>query len=286
MNIEPRRALSRANLIMALLCGGEIKKARQEWQAGKHLLHTVPNFKLLEMLMHAYSSDDPVPESRNIQIAQHLQEAMGTKAIMPLIEKAWRWRRSAEPENAFGVREAIGILAGRAGRGELALEAWREIKTFPGGAAYTLNEAVELSNLGRHAEALALIDATPRQGNRAWTVTGNIRARAGMHAAAIDAYRSALDHEEDFLLPLQNAVSSAAELGAPDLLDPFCQTAPRRPLGGQPWCRLGSRARSPAPRSAVSSRRYPPKRALPRRRHSAARSHRKRPAGRRQCEYR
>ena len=172
---------------MALLCGGEIKKARQEWQAGKHLLHTVPNFKLLEMLMHAYSSDDPVPESY-IEIAQHLQEAMGTKAIMPLIEKAWRWRRSAEPENAFGVREAIGILAGRAGRGELALEARREIKTIPGGAAYTLNEAVELSNLGRHAEALALIDATPRQGNRAWTVTGNIRARAGMHAAAIDAF--------------------------------------------------------------------------------------------------
>jgi tetratricopeptide (TPR) repeat protein len=131
MRIEPGRALFRANLIMALLCGGEIKKARQEWQAGKHLLPTVPNFELLEMLMQAYSSDDPVPESY-IEIAQHLQEVIGPKAIVPLIEKAWRWRRSAEPENAFGVRVEIGILAGRAGRSELALEAWREIKTLPG----------------------------------------------------------------------------------------------------------------------------------------------------------
>ena len=209
---DPTRNIFRANLIVALLSGGEIKRARQEWQASKHLLLTVPNFDLLEVLMKAYSADTPPPEGY-LELARMIVDHMGIKAILPLVEKAWRWRRSAEPDNAKAVLEEVGILAGRAGKGELALDAWRELKTMPGGEPFELNEAVELSHLGRHAEALEVIDRAPKLGGRPWTVTGNIRRQAGMGSAAVDAYRMALQHDEDFLLPLQNAVSCASELG-------------------------------------------------------------------------
>jgi tetratricopeptide (TPR) repeat protein len=217
---DPGRATFRANLIVALLSAGEIKRARQEWQASKHLLSNLPNFKLLDSLMKAYSADLPMPES-DLDLARLIEGQMGIKAILPLVQKAWRWRRSAEAENAMAVREQVGILAGRAGKGELALEAWRELKTMPGGELFELNEAVELSHLGRHSEALKVIDRAPKLGNRAWTVTGNIRMQAGMRAAAVEAYRMALDHDEDFLLPLQSAVACASELGQPGLLEPF-----------------------------------------------------------------
>ncbi len=220
VSMDPQRGLFRANLITALLSGGEIKRARQEWQAGKHLLRTVSNFDLLEKLMEAYSADIPIPEAY-LHMARAAEHGLGIKAILPLVEKAWRWRRSAEAENAMAVREEIGILAGRAGKGEIALEAWRELKTMPGGELYELNEAVELSNLGRHSEAVEVIDRAPKRGNRSWTVTGNIRMQAGMIAAAVEAYRRALDHDEDFLLPLENAVSCVSKLGQPDLLEPF-----------------------------------------------------------------
>jgi tetratricopeptide (TPR) repeat protein len=220
VSMEPQRGLFRANLVTALLSAGEIKRARQEWQAGKHLLRSVPNFDLLQALMEGYSSDVPMPEGY-LELARAAEHGMGIKAILPLVEKAWRWRRSAEAENAMAVREQIGILAGRAGKGELALEAWRELKTMPDGELFELNEAVELSHLGRHSEALEVIDKAPKRGNRAWTVTGNIRMQAGMRAAAVEAYRMALDHDEDFLLPLQSAVACASELGQPDLLEPF-----------------------------------------------------------------
>jgi tetratricopeptide (TPR) repeat protein len=220
VSMEPQRGLFRANLVTALLSAGEIKRARQEWQAGKQLLRSVPNLDLLQGLMEAYSSDAPMPEVY-IELAQAVEEGMGVKAILPLVEKAWRWRRSAEPENAMALREQIGILAGRARKGELALEAWRELKTMSGGELFELNEAVELSHLGRHSEALEVIDRAPKLGKRAWTVTGNIRMQAGMRAAAVEAYRMALDRDEDFLLPLQSAVECASELGQPDLLKPF-----------------------------------------------------------------
>ena len=220
ISMDPKSGLFRANLVTALLSSGDIKRARQEWQASKHLLRFFPNFDLLEKLMEAYSADVPIPEAY-LKIARAVEHGLGIKGILPLVEKAWRWRRSAEAENAMAVREEIGILAGRAGKGELALEAWRELKAMPGGELYELNEAVELSHLGRHSEAVEVIDRAPKRGNRAWTVTGNIRMQAGMRAAAVEAYRRALDHDEDFLLPLGNAVSCASELGQPDLLEPF-----------------------------------------------------------------
>lgn len=217
---DPSKSLFRANLIVALLSAGEIKRARQEWQSSKHMLISFPNFNLLDGLMRAYSTDTPTPESY-LELAHMIEEHMGIKATLPLVEKAWRWRRSSHPENAMAVREQVGIIAGRGERHDLALDAWRELKAMPGGELYELNEAVELSSLGRHSEALELIDKAPKVGRRAWTVTGNIRMGAGMRSAAVEAYRLALEHDEDFLLPIENAVTCAAEIGEPELLAPF-----------------------------------------------------------------
>jgi hypothetical protein len=59
-------------------------------------------------------------------------------------------------------------------------ESAEQLQKTAGAATRAVNEAVELSHLGRHSEAVEVIDRAPKRGNRAWTVTGNIRMQAGI----------------------------------------------------------------------------------------------------------
>jgi tetratricopeptide (TPR) repeat protein len=158
-----------------------------------------------------------------MQFVDQLGPMMGWPALKPLVRRAWDRRDVVDHGERLDFLGALGMMASKTGDHELALDVWRFGRTLPGGEPFGPNLAVELSNLGRHAEALEAASTMSMETPRSWTILGNIRRNAGRCKLAMEAYRIALDKDERFLLPIGNAVAAAREGLLADEVEPFIE---------------------------------------------------------------
>ena len=222
ISLDPNRPLFRANLIVSLLSAGQIKDARRALQAAKDLRLTLPNQGFIESLVRLYQDRTLHPFSY-MQFMEELSPSMGWRALRPLVRNAWDRRQVVSPTEKFEFVNSIGMMASKTGDHQLALEIWLYGCSIPRGRAFSPNVVVELSHLGRHAEALKAAETMPMDTPRSWTILGNTRLNAQQYKLAIEAYKVALEKDERFLLPIANAISTARFGLLFDELEPFIE---------------------------------------------------------------
>lgn len=220
--LDPKRPMFRGNLVVALLSAGRAKDAHRALQAAKEARLVLPNQSMVENLVRLYQERSLHPY-QYMQFVDQLGPTMGWPAVKPLVRRAWDRRDVVDHGERVDFLGALGMMASKTGDHELALEIWRYGRTLPGGEPFGPNLAVELSNLGRHTEALEAAETMSMETPRSWTILGNTRWSAGHYKLAIDAYRIALDKDERFLLPIGNAVAAAREGLLADDVEPFIE---------------------------------------------------------------
>lgn len=220
--LDPKRAMFRGNLVVALLSAGRAKDAHRALQAAKDARLVLPNQSMVENLVRLYQ-DRSLHPYQYMQFVDQLGPMMGWPALKPLVRRAWDRRDVVDHGERLDFLGALGMMASKTGDHELALDVWRYGRTLPGGEPFGPNLAVELSNLGRNAEALEAAESMSMETPRSWTILGNIRRNAGQYKLAMEAYRIALDRDERFLLPIGNAVAAAREGLLADEVEPFIE---------------------------------------------------------------
>jgi tetratricopeptide (TPR) repeat protein len=165
--------------------------------------------------------DESLDPREYLVIVDVVGEFIGAPGRRVLLNRAWRRRSHIEPAEQLEFLSGLATMASQAGDDELALQAWRDAASFDAEGALTVNEAVALDRLGRTSEALTLIESRAPAGERFHTILGNIRNQAGLRAAAIEAYRKAVETEPPFVLPFLNAFRSIEKLREPSLAEPF-----------------------------------------------------------------
>ncbi len=220
--LDPKRPLFHANLIVALLSAGRAKDAHRALQAAKDARLALPNQSLVEHLVRLYQ-DRTLHPYQYMQFVDQLSSGMGWPALKPLVKYAWDRRSAVDAPERVDFLGALGLMASKTGDRELALEIWRYGCTIPGGESFSPNVVVELSSLGRHAEALDAAEKMAMDTPRSWTILGNTRLNAGQYKLALEAYRIALEKDERFLLPISNAIGAARTGLLGEELDPFIE---------------------------------------------------------------
>ena len=220
--LDPKRSLFHANLVVALLSAGRVKDAQRALQSAKNARLVFPNQSMVENLVRLYQEKTLHPYEY-MQFVDELAPSMGWTALKTLVRRAWDRRNQVDQDERVNFLGALGLMASKTGDHDLALEIWRYGCTQPGGEPFGPNLAVELSNLGRHAEAIEAAETMSMETPRSWTILGNIRRSAGQFKLAIEAYGYALDRDERFLLPISNAVSAAREGLLADEIEPFIE---------------------------------------------------------------
>ena len=172
--------------------------------------------------------DETLDPREYLVVVDVVGEFIGTPGRRVLLNRAWRRRSHIEPAEQLEFLSGLATMASQAGDDELALQAWRDAARFESEGALTVNEAVALDRLGRTSEALTLIESRAPAGERFHTVLGNIRNNAGLRAAAIEAYRKAVETEPPFVLPFLNAFRCIQELRDPSLAEPFVSALTER----------------------------------------------------------
>lgn len=218
--LEPKRPIFHANLIVSLLSAGRPKDAQRAFQAAKDARLALPNHSLVENLVRLYQ-DRTLHPYEYMQVVEQLSPVMGWPALKLLVKYAWDRRNVVEPEERVEFVNGLGLMASTTGDRELALEIWRYGCTVPGGEFFSPNVVVELSNLGRHGEALEAAETMLMNTPRSWTILGNTRLEARQYKLALEAYRTALEKDERFLLPIANAITAARMGFLAEELDPF-----------------------------------------------------------------
>jgi tetratricopeptide (TPR) repeat protein len=220
--LDSHRPLFHSNLIISLLSAGRAKDAQRAFQVAKDRRLTLPNQSLIEGLIRLYQ-DPTLHPYQYMQLIDQLAKPMGWPALAPLVRRAWDRRSKVDPEELKDFHSQLGMMASHAGNRALALEIWRNGLGLPGGEEFSPNVAVELSHMGRHAEALAAAELMSMDTPRSWTVLGNLRLEAGAYKLAMEAYRVALEKDERFLLPISNAISTAQQGLLAEELEPFIE---------------------------------------------------------------
>lgn len=220
--LGPGRPLFHANLIVSLLSADRGKDAQRALQAARDARMNLPNQSLLEGLVRLYQERTLHPY-QYMQSIDQLAQGMGWPALKPLVRRAWDRRNVVGSDEQIDFLGSLGMMASRTGDKELALEIWRHGMTLPGGEPFGTNVAAELSVMQRHPEALAAAEVMSMATARSWTILGNVRLNAGLYKLAMEAYRTALDRDERFLLPISNAISTAQEGYLAEELDPFIE---------------------------------------------------------------
>ncbi len=220
--LDPRRGLFQANLVVSLLSADRAKDAQRALQAAKDAGLSLPNQSLLENLVKLYQ-DRTLHPYEYMKFVDQLAPVMGWPAMKPLVSRAWNRRQVVPPQEQHEFLGSLGLMASRTGDKDLALDVWRHGMTLADGAPFSSNFAAELSMLQRHSEALAAAEVMSMETPRSWTMLGNIRMNAGFYSLAMEAYRTALDKDERFLLPISNAVETARLGLLGEELDPFIQ---------------------------------------------------------------
>jgi len=223
--LDPRNGLYRDNLILALLSAGRPIDARRLWRETKQTLSAHP--LVTDELIAAFC-DETLDPRHYLVIVDRVGKFIGEPGRRVLLNRAWRRRSHVEDAEQLEFLSGLATMASQAGDDELALQAWREAAPFDATGAHTVNEAVALSRLGRTSEALTLIESGAPAGERFHTMVGNIRRQAGLQAAAIEAYRKAVETEPRFVLPFLNAFDSIKELRDPSLAEPFISALMKR----------------------------------------------------------
>ncbi len=220
--LDPKRPTFHANLIVALLSAGRAKDAHRALQATKDARLVLPNQSLVEHLVRLYQERTLHPY-QYMQFVDQLSSVMGWPALKPLVKYAWDRRGAVDSSEQFDFLGSLGMMASKTGDRELALEIWRYGCTIPGGEPFSPNVVVELSNLGRHSEAIDAAGNMSMDTPRSWTILGNTRLKSGQYKLALDAYRIALEKDERFLLPISNAIEAARAGLLGEELDPFIE---------------------------------------------------------------
>lgn len=220
--LDPKRALFRGNLVIALLSAGRVKDAQRAWQAMKDARLVLPNNSMVENLVRLYQQRTLHPYAY-MRAADELAPTMGWPALKLLVSRAWDRRNVVVVGERPEFLATLAMMASKTGNHELALDIWRYGRSLPGGEPFGPNLAVELTNLGRHAEALDAAEAMSMDTPRSWTILGNTRRSAGQYKLALEAYRIALDKDERFLLPISNALSVARVGLLAEEIDPFIE---------------------------------------------------------------
>jgi tetratricopeptide (TPR) repeat protein len=222
IKLDPHRSLFHSNLIISLLSAGRAKDAQRAFQVAKDRRLTLPNQSLIEGLLRVYQ-DPTLHPYQYMQFVEQLAQPMGWPAMAPLVRRAWDRRSKMAPDELKDFHGQLGMMASHAGDRALALEIWRNGAGLPGGEEFSPNVAVELSHMGRHAEALAAAESMSMDTPRSWTILGNLRLEAGAYKLAMEAYRVALEKDEKFLLPISNAISTARQGLLAEELEPFIE---------------------------------------------------------------
>jgi tetratricopeptide (TPR) repeat protein len=220
--LDPRRPQFHANLIVSLLSGGRAKDAHRALQAAKGARLALPNQSLVESLVRLYQ-DRTLHPYEYMQFVDELSSNMGWLALKPLVRCAWERRNVVDASEWIDFLGSLGLMASKTGDRELALEIWRYGCTIPGGDSFSANVVVELSRLGRHADALEAAETMSMDTPRSWTILGNTRLNARQYKLALEAYRIALEKDEPFLLPISNAISAARSGLLGEELEPFIE---------------------------------------------------------------
>ncbi len=220
ISLDPERVYFHANLIVSLLSADRAKDAHRALQAAKDARLSLPNQQMLEGLVKLYQ-DRTLHPYEYMRCADRLATGMGWPALKPLVRRAWDRRTVIPPNEQSDFLGALGLMASRTGDKELALDAWRLGMTLPDCAVFSTNFAAELSMMQRHSEALAAAEVMSMETTRSWTILGNIRMNAGLYKLAIEAYQTAIEKDDRFLLPLSNAVATARMGLLANDLDPF-----------------------------------------------------------------
>lgn len=222
ISMDNKKPNFHANLITALLSAGRIIDARRAFQTTKSLNLRLPNEDMLRSLFKLYNGDHHHPY-HYMNTIDALFPLMGKKAMLPLIDLVWKYRRDIPIDELYSFYGSFGMLAASCTANELALEVWKEGIKLEDGSVFTVNVAAELSNLNRHSDALEAAGSMSMITPRSWTVLGNINMHAGLYKSAIEAYKEALLHDEKFLLPILNAFQCAKEGYLASELDPFIE---------------------------------------------------------------
>lgn len=222
ITLDPKCSMFHSNLVVALLSAGRVKDAQRALQAAKNARLVLPNQSMVENLVQMFQEKTLHPYEY-MEFIDMLAPMMGWSALKTLVKRAWDRRSLVDHGERVSFLGALGLMASQTGDHEMALEIWRYGCTQPGGESFGPNLAVELSNLGRHAEAIEVTETMSMETPRSWTILGNIHRSAGQFKLAIEAYRCALDKDERFLLPIANALSSARAGLLADEITPFIE---------------------------------------------------------------
>jgi tetratricopeptide (TPR) repeat protein len=220
IRLAPNVPLSHFNLIISFLSAGRPRDARREWRSAKELIARIKSPIPVEEMIRAFL-DETLHPYECLELVDLLDQRIGNPGLALLVERAWK-RRTHVPE---GERLAflcqLGEFATRFDCGDLAVSIWHEAARLD--PKETVNEAVALDRIGRHSEALELIESAQPIAERHHTCLGNIRWNAGLLKSAVEAYRIAVETETIFELPYTNAFACIGRLQDPELAQPFIE---------------------------------------------------------------
>lgn len=233
-SLEPKNLKFLANAIFALLSAGRIIDARKLFSGNRATLRGIEHFNLLKMIVEAFTSEVKDPFFF-LEVAEKIQAPMGGwRAVRPLLRKSYEYRNNINASNfdvnseddfisiQWGFLQELGTYCGQAEDFETSILIWEEItEKFKLPWGY-LNKAVDLDRSGQPLEALSVLEKVePFKGGRFYTIKGNILNSSEQYFSAIKAYQLAVQHDESFMLPIQNGIRTCEKLAEPFELEIF-----------------------------------------------------------------
>lgn len=209
VDLAPRILQFQVNHLISLIQANDRHGLKKYWGRYRKFLSTQPEADFACSVVTKFL--DPISDPRHcLGLAETLAPLLDWHAVGYFIREAWDLIHKVPDDAKPGFCADAGMMAGRTGQDELALQFFAKGEEFdePGGPL-SLNCAVALADLGRMDEALAKAGSCDPDQPRALTILGNILKQIGRHGEAVDAYLRAIEIDKDFLLPVENGVHCA-----------------------------------------------------------------------------
>ena len=235
INADPKNPLFKLNYITSLICLGDIYNLKQAWSKYQQDISFISSktfndrtyeknsksgYELIKGFVKVIKNcgNDPIEW---ITTADLIRRAFGFKAAKNYLNKSWELRNKILKDDRKKFYSSIAVFAANTAVHELALEINQEAEKLNLGHEFTSNVAVELSNLGRHNEAIKKALSMSMDLGRSYTVLGNIYNNAGRKKKALENYLQALEKDSKFLLPFENGILAAISQGDTESLLTF-----------------------------------------------------------------